>query len=391
MRSPEHREQSPCAWIGALALTLVVLLLCAPAQAASVKARLRGNPARAQLSYQVMQQHFYLQGSGLYRGTPYAFLWPFSQALAATVSLANEPGMSGAYSRDLHVRLYGLRTYLDGSNSDAPDGTFTSTLAAFDGTVAPPTGAGGAKFYDDNEWVGIELARLYDLTHDPTVLQSAEQIMAFVMGGWSTDPQLACPGGVPFSNAATNTDRNTVTDGPAGELAVRLYQITGSAQYLQFAQTAYDWVRRCLLLANGMYADHIRSQGFVDQTLWSYNQGSMIGAGTLLYQATGNASYLGEARQTATAALGYFTVQRLLLENPFFASVYFRNLLYLDSVTRDPPGKKLPQAYVDYMWQNLRLSDGLFLSGSPSAPGLLTQAAVIQIYALLSTPPTTYF
>ena len=42
---------------------------------------------------------------------------------------------------------------------------YTSTLAAFDGTVAPPAGPGGTKYYDDNDWVGIELVRMYQLTH----------------------------------------------------------------------------------------------------------------------------------------------------------------------------------------------------------------------------------
>ena len=77
----------------------------------------------------------------------------------------------------------------------------------------------------------------------------------------------------------------------------------------------------------------------------------MIGAGTLLYQVTHNSDYLYEARQTAKAALAYFSPQRLGEENPFFPSVYFRNLLYLDSVTHDPPGPRIAQAYVDYAWQ----------------------------------------
>ena len=93
----------------------------------------------------------------------------------------------------------------------------------------------------------------------------------------------------------------------------------------------------------------------------------MIGAGTLLYQTTGNSAYLFQARQTAKAALAYFTPERLGVENPFFPSVYFRNLLYLDSVTHDPPGAKIAQAYVDYAWQNLRLSNDVFVAGSPAS------------------------
>jgi hypothetical protein len=352
---------------------------------------LRGNPARALLAFEAMQRFYYIHGSGLYVGEPFSFLWPFSQALAATVSMNNVRGLPAAFGGQVHARLIGLRNYLDANNSGAPEGTYTSTLPAFDGTAAPPTGAGGAKYYDDNDWIGIEMARIYKVTRAPGALGYAEGIMAFEMAGFSTDPSLACPGGIPFSNTAENTDRNTITTGPAAELAAQLYHITGNAQYLRFAETAYNWVRTCLLQANGLYADHIRPHGVVDQTFWSYNQGVMIGAGALLYQSTGNASYLYQARQTAQAALSYFTPQRLGEENPFFPSIYFRNVLYLDSITHDPPGPKLAQAYVDYAWQHLRLSDDLFVAGSPASAQLLYQAAIVQIYALLSSPPSTYF
>jgi hypothetical protein len=357
----------------------------------SRKPALHGNPARALLAFQAMQKHYYIPGSGLYAGEPFSTLWPFSQALAATVSMANIPGTTISSAREINVRMIGLGSYLDISNSGAPEGTFTSTLAAFDAMVAPPAGPGGPKFYDDNDWVGIELARLYEMTHSPTALGSAEGIMAFEMAGWQTDPELTCPGGIPFSNSAENTDRNTVTNAPAAELAAQLYRITGNPQYLQFAEMAYEWVRSCLLQPSGLYADHIRQHGVVDPTLWSYNQGTMIGAGTLLYEATHNGAYLYEARQTARAALSYFTPERLSSEIPFFPSVYFRNLLYLDSVTHDPPGPKLAQSYVDHAWQSLRLSNGLFVFGSPASAQLLVQASIVQIYALLSSPARSYF
>jgi hypothetical protein len=352
---------------------------------------LKGNPARALRAFEAMQRYYYIRGSGLYDGEPFSFLWPFSQALAATVSMSAVPHLPVSFATELKARLVGLRSYLDTNNSGASEGTFTSTMAAFDGTTAPPTGPGGAKYYDDNDWVGIELARIYKQTHDPGALGYAEGIMAFEMAGWSTDQSLACPGGIPFSNLLENTDRNTVSTAPAAELAVQLYRITGNLQYLQFAEMAYNWVRTCLLQPNSLYADHIRQQGIIDPTLWSYNQGTMIGAGTLLYQSTGNGAYLFQARQTAQAAGAYFTPERLGAENPFFPSVYFRNVLYLDSVTHDLPGPKLPQAYVDYAWQNLRLGDDLFVAGSPASAQLLYQAAIVQTYALLSSPPGTYF
>ena len=68
------------------------------------------------------------------------------------------PEDAGArFANELNARLVGLRSYLDTNNAGAPEGTYTSTLPAFDGTVAPPVGPGGPKYYDDNDWVGIEL------------------------------------------------------------------------------------------------------------------------------------------------------------------------------------------------------------------------------------------
>jgi hypothetical protein len=352
---------------------------------------LHGNPKRALVAFEAMQSYYYLKGKGLYAGEPYAYLWPFSQALAATVSMAEIPHLGVSLSHEIHVRLVGLGSYLDPDNSGAPEGTFTSTLAAYDATVAPPAGPGGPKYYDDNDWVGIELARLYELNRNPQELTGAEQIMAFEMAGWQSGPELGCPGGIPFSNSAENTERNTVTTAPAAELSLQLYRITANPQYLQFALMAYEWVRRCLTESNGLFADHLNRKGVQEPQAWSYNQGSMIGAGTLLYEVSGNSEYLYEARQSAKAALSYFTAERLASEIPFFVSIYFRNLLYLDSVTHDPPGKRIAQAYVNYAWAHLRLKNDLFVAGSPPASQLLVQAAIVQIYALLSSPPGSYF
>jgi hypothetical protein len=394
--------------IAGLLLVALAMLLCAPAYAAKAKKRpapkrppvLSLYAKRAVLAYEAMQQNFYVPSAGLYKGEPeYSFLWPFSQALAASVSVAHIPGQQPRLEGGLHALAAGLQVY---ASSPAPAGETTATGAStattarsFDDVTAPPVGPGGDSFYDDNEWVGIELARMYELDHSSAALAQAEQIMAFVMAGWQTaGPEgqpLPCPGGVPFSNAQTNTQRNTVTDAPAAELGVQLYRITREVRYLQFAEQAYGWVRQCLLEPGDLYADHIELDGAVQHTEWSYNQGAMVGAGALLYQATHEGAYLYEARQTARAALAAFPYSRLSSENPFFVAVYFRNLMYLDSLTHDPPGVGPAREYAYYAWLRHRLSDDLFAYGSPPTAELLGQAALVQIYALLSTPPSTYF
>ncbi len=170
--------------------------------------KLHGDAERALLGFEAMQRRYYVLGSGLYAGEPFSYLWPFSQAFAATVSLANVtgtakiPGLSSKLAREVHLRLVGLASYLDTNNSEASEGTFSSTLAAFDGEVAPPVGPGGPKYYDDNDWMGIELVRTYKLTHKAAALGDAEAIMAFEMAGWNPDLTLTCPGGIPFSNSA---------------------------------------------------------------------------------------------------------------------------------------------------------------------------------------------
>ncbi len=355
------------------------------------KPALHGNPLRAELAFEAMQKDDYIPGSGLYVGEPFSSLWGFSQAFAATVTLSTIPQLKTQLAPEIKARLIGLSSYLDTDNSGEPEGSYTSVLSAFDGTVAPPAGPGGTKFYDDNDWVGIELARVYELTHNPSALSTAEEIMAFEMAGWQTNPALVCPGGIPFSNSLENTTRNAVTDAPTAELGLQLYRITHNPEYEQFALMAYEWVRHCLLAPNGLYADSINKRGVVEPAYWSYNQGTMIGAGTLLFQATGNGAYLFQARQTAKAALAYFTPERLAFENPFFPAVYFRNLMYLDSVTHDPPGATLAQNYVNFAWAHLRRAHYTFVWGFPPSSQLLYQAAIAQIYGLLSSRPSRYF
>jgi hypothetical protein len=173
--------------------------------------------ARALAAYEEMQAYYYVKGSGgLYKGEPFAYLWPYSQALAATVSMANirgitDPGRGVSFGREIHKRLIGLGAYLDTTNSHQPEGTFSSTLAAYDGEVAPPAGPGGPKYYDDNDWVGIELVRLFKLTHEASLLGSAEGIMAFEMAAWETGPHSHVRAG---SRSQTNPQTTPVTPSP---------------------------------------------------------------------------------------------------------------------------------------------------------------------------------
>ncbi|MGC8632103.1 MAG: glycoside hydrolase family 76 protein [Thermoprotei archaeon] len=104
--------------------------------------------------------------------------------------------------------------------------------------------------------------------------------------------------------------RNTCPNAPLAEAAAEPYIIIGSMTYLDWAQRIYGWVFKYLRAPNALYYDHITcflySKGsasyMINAAFFTYNQGAIICTGTMLYIATGNSTYLDEAK----AAVFYF-------------------------------------------------------------------------------------
>jgi hypothetical protein len=326
-------------------------------------------------TYQVMQRDYYLPGLNRYRG---AFAWPYSQAMGATISVASLPGMHHQLHSDLIARLNGLATYADHVDP-APAGYFSLPHAS---------SPNSARFNDDNEWIGIELLRLYHLDRSQTLLDAAGRLMTLVWSQWDSSAS-PCPGGVPWEKLTANGDRNTVSNATGAELGAQLYLYTGQQSYLDEAIQMYNWVRACLLDANGLYADHISADGTIDPTEWTYNQGEMIGAGVMLSKATGNSGYLDQAIATAQTSLATYGPPQLATEPTTFNAIYIRNLLLLGGVSGDPRYARFAQWYADDAWSNVRdPSSGLFRAGPGGTTVLLDQASMAQLYALLAEPPS---
>jgi rhamnogalacturonyl hydrolase YesR len=178
------------------------------------------------------------------------------------------------------------------------------------------------------------------------------------------------------------------------ELAAHLYEITHQKSYLDWANKLYDWNRTCLRSPEGLYQNDISLDGTVNPTLWIYNSGAMIGAGALLYRATGDRDYLVKAKADATAALDYWTTDNRYFDQPaVFDAIFFKNLLLLDSVAHDPRYRPVVEAYAQHTWDSNRdPALGLFRfppsGGGPYDPSYrpetLEQSAVIQTFALLA-------
>jgi hypothetical protein len=382
--------------------------------------------SRAVATYDAMQKYFYAPNvhpgdrSSLYAenypqsGRGYSFLWPFSRALAGTITLSGIPSalVGGAsYQADVADRLTGLSRYWD--TSSAPPG--------YDSYPTAPYGGGGDKYYDDQAWIGLAAAENHAMTGDATSLTDAERVFDFVYpGGWGGGASFD-PGGIYWVNQGagvglTNHDRTTTSNAPNAELALLLenFDPSDAATYDAGASAMYGWANHYLYNVStnstdpaapnpnytpnqpALMFDKVTGSNAIDETLYTYNQGTMIAANVREYQKTGDSAYLADAEAIANTALSTFNETYYINHSAAFNAIFFRGLLVLCSVAGDSALQSTVtetiQAYADDAWDNHRSSTGLFSFASSSGPGyqLLDQGAMLQIYAMLAWSPSDY-
>jgi len=310
---------------------------------------------RAYRAYRAMERIYLDRRTGDYRVTPRgrvgSHAWPFSQALAATIEVARLDGPHSAAGRAVPKRLQKL------------DSRFRSHAVY---RAAP----GGDVYYDDNEWIAQDLLDWDAARHSLVARRKAEAIFHAVTGAWDGDPRKTCPGGVQWTDAPGNDDRNTVSTANGAIVGLRLYLLTRNAAYLRWSQRMLGWVERCLRDPDGLYGDHVSGNGTIDRTEWSYNQGSMLAAYRLLYAATGDETDLARAESIADATLVAFR-GRWSREPTAFAAIFFRRLLELAAVDKRSSYVAAAQAYADRLWRSRPRQ-------------LFTQAAIVQVYAALA-------
>ncbi len=336
-------------------------------------------------SYQALQENLYTPSVGLYLGLPsytcgsYSCLWPFTNAMAATEYLYASPGGS-SYAPDVAARLNGLVAYVD-PREVSPNGA--AQPRAFESAVAPPEGPGGSTYYDDNAWVALDLLDAYRLTGNSNDLALAQDTFNFVVTGWDTSQTDGCPGGVFWEDVA-GSPRTTTANGGNADVGLELYQLTHDSADLSWAERMYQWENTCLESPSGLYYDHVNPGGSLNTVMWSYNQGTMVGAGALLYQITGNSSYLTAAQRTAGAAVSYFgTGTTLQNQGPAFNAIYFRDLFVLNQIQPNSAYSTEAQTYATFMWTQRDTSTGLFLQNGQTY-GVNTTAPMVEIYSLLA-------
>jgi uncharacterized protein YyaL (SSP411 family) len=320
----------------------------------------RADGAQAAQSYKALRQA-YAVDSGLLTdaGRRYAHAWPVSQALAASLAAASIPGEVEEARDDVQRIIAGLQHYHHGD--------------AYDATIRPPFGRGAAQFYDDNEWIALDLVAAYHLLDKQPLLSDAERIFEFVTRGWDRNRRHACPGGVFWVDSPRNRARNTVSTANGALLALDLYGVTHRRRYVTWARRMYAWVNRCLQARDGLLYDHLDLRGRVTTDKWTYNQGAMIAVAVGLAQATGDTRYLDRAERLARAALAHYRRIDYSGEPVVFVAIFYRDLRLLEKARSFALAERERLAYVR---RHVRLD-----AGGRFGQSLIDQAGAAQLYA----------
>ncbi|ABW01833.1 glycoside hydrolase family 76 protein [Caldivirga maquilingensis] len=366
-----------------LALALIVLSLLNLYNASSISL-IELYSKRAVATFNALQDHYYVNSLNLYKGSTcgdYSCLWTYSQILSALVYLSLTPGL-GNFTNLFNQYYLGLSHYSNPLNPSS----------GYESAVTPPIGPGGDTYYDDNEWVTLALIKMYLATNNTRYLRRAEELFNFIISGWSTNESLRCPGGIYWR--VGDLSRNTVSNSPAAEAAAELYLITGNPSYLKWAIRILNWVNQCLRSPSGLYYDHINPDGTIDETIWSYNQGTTAAAAALIYEATHNESYLVLAEDSAYASLSYFSQGAIYSQPPEFNAIYFRSLEKVIEISRNNTLSKmywnLLLTYVNDTWITYRDPEtGLITMGQPlnsvnPDDAEIWTAAMVQLYAIIA-------
>lgn len=159
------------------------------------------------------------------------------------------------------------------------------------------------RYYDDMAWMALALLRADEVAGVDTG-PLVRDLWADIRAAWHPER-----GGILWRRADPRPFTNAPANGPAALLGARLHRRYGDPADLEVALRVADWLQATLVdPETGIVWDgiHPAEEPGPDRTLWTYNQGTVIGAEVELWRATGDPVHLDRARRTAGAALDRF-------------------------------------------------------------------------------------
>jgi predicted alpha-1,6-mannanase (GH76 family) len=235
-------------------------------------------------------------------------------------------------------------------------------------------------YYDDEGWWALAWIAVYDVTHEPQYLSTAESIFSNMAAAYNTTP---C-GGLWWDKSHTyvNAIANELFLDVAAHLANRAP--VRSKYYLDYALREWTWFQKSGMINaqhtinDGLNLATCRNNG---GTVWSYNQGMysrvnhgngtqltragvILGGLTELSRATSDASYIATAKVIADAAIHALTDANGILhdvcepncgaDGSQFKGVFARNLQILQLASPETRFKTFLDTNANSIWANDR-------------------------------------
>jgi uncharacterized protein YyaL (SSP411 family) len=226
-------------------------------------------------------------------------------------------------------------------------------IAGFDVQPGPKE---SDRYYDDNAWLVLALAEVFEVSKERKYLDRALATFRFVMSG--EDEKL---GGGLYWREQFLTSKNTCTNAPSIVCALRLHQLTGETTHLDTAKRLYSWTNSHLQDQDGLYWDNIRLNGRVDRRKFTYNTALMIRANCLFHEITGEARYLDEARRVAAAAEKFWVREDgAVSDSGKFAHLLMESFLALHERDKDPRWSATVRRTLEYVHQELKEPGGRY-------------------------------
>ncbi|MGP9536799.1 glycoside hydrolase family 76 protein [Brachybacterium sp. AOP43-C2-M15] len=331
----------------------------------------------------------------------FAYVWPLSQARAAVTELiaAREGARGTVDPGDLDLPAADAALRRAQEHYWYPEGG-TTGLPGYTAATDSAQGAHGDLFYDDNDWIALLEIEQHLLTGGAAGdLDRAGALLELFRSGESTDPDLASPGGIEWTQGEWNQDRNTVSTFPSAKVALRWHQLTGEQAALEDALRWMSWGRDTLLSPDtGLYWDNIKPDGEIDRTHWTYNQGVPLGCEALAFEITGDAVHRDSALELVDAVIAHyepFTEGAELDDQPIqFTAILLSNMLMAESILGGGvPGRRITEAYAQRLWENRRDPETDLVTGSRESDvgtHLLDQAGFARTLALASLPRSSW-
>ncbi len=268
------------------------------------------------------------------------------------------------------------------------------------GPLAKMTGFPGFlnNYYDDEGWWALAWVDAYDLTGKPEYLAMAGSIFKDMTGAWDN----TCGGGIWWSKDRNykNAIANELFFSVAASMARRAGTDAERKAAADWAAKEWQWFQ-----ATGMInRDHLVNDGLIidktdntcrnnGRTVWTYNQGVVLGGLTEWYRVTHDDSLLTEARVLADAGLAHLTDENGVLHDPCepnscgedaiqFKGIFVRNLSRLNGQVQEPRYRGFFQVNAKSIWQNDRTDAnqfGVVWSGPLAAVNAGSQSSALDV------------